>query len=172
MDPIDAQPETFGEALDGGTLERVAINKIEVLSNRVVPGSDGAIEHVVVANDAVTVIRSTPLKGRLRIARNNVYVGGVSCKIILNGLDARVDTVRHLVGGGMPVRGALFLNKQKTAPVKQFESIVIGSPKMVVQHLIQQHCEAPPAENLTAVAKELDGMFLPIDKLEGSQPAA
>jgi len=171
MDPIDAQLEGPGGAATGQALERVAINKIEVLSNRLVPGSDGAIEHVVVANDAVTVIRSTPLKGRVRVARNNVYVGGVSCKILLAGLDARINTVRHLVGGDAVVQGALFLTRQRSTPIKHYESVVIGSPKTVVQYLIQRHCDAPPVSHLPALANQLDGMFLPYEKLEGNGAA-
>ncbi len=172
MDPGDSFPAMTDETATQDALKRVGINKVEVLNNRLVPGSDGSIEHVVVSNDAVTVIRSTPLKGRLRVTRDNVYVGGVSCKIILNGLEARMNTVRHLVGGSLKVNGALFLTKQRATPVKHFESTVIGSPKTVVQHLIQQHCEAPPAADLDALARELDGMFLPYDRLEGNSPAA
>lgn len=159
--------EEPGGAKTNAALENVAINKIEVLSNRLVPGSDGSIEHVVVGNNAVTVIRSTPLKGRVRITKDNVYVGGVSCKILLTGLAARVDTVRHLVGGELPVYGGLFLSKQRSAPVKHYGSIVVGSPSSVVEYLIEQHCEAEPAPTLKALAAELNGMFLPYDKLSG-----
>ncbi len=159
--------EEPGGAKTSAALENVAINKIEVLSNRLVPGSDGSIEHVVVGNNAVTVIRSTPLKGRVRITKDNVYVGGVSCKILLTGLAARVDTVRHLVGGELPVYGGLFLSKQRSAPVKHYGSIVVGSPSSVVEYLIEQHCEAEPAPTLKALAAELNGMFLPYDKLSG-----
>jgi len=156
------------EARTGAALENVAINKIEVLSNRLVPGSDGSIEHVVIGNNAVTVIRSTPHKGRVRIAKDNVFVGGVSCKILLTGLSARVDTVRHLVGGELPVYGGLFLSKQRRAPVKNYGSIVVGSPASVVEYLIEQHCNAEPAPALKALAAELNGMFLPYDKLSGN----
>jgi len=153
-------------------LERIAINKVEVLSNRLVPGSDSCIEHVVVGNNGVTVIRSVTLKGRLRITRSDVLVGGVSAKVVVAGLEARINTVRHLVGGDMRVQGAIFLPKNKKAPVKEFESIAIGSPKAVVQHLIAQHCEAAPAANLTSVTHQLDGMFLPYEKVSGVAPAA
>lgn len=161
---IDEEP---GGAKTSAALENIAINKIEVLSNRLVPGSDGSIEHVVVGNNAVTVIRSTPLKGRVRISKDNVYVGGVSCKILLTGLAARVDTVRHLVGGELPVYGGLFLSRQRNAPVKHFGSIVVGSPSSVVEHLIEEHCAAAPAPMLKALAAELNGMLLPYDKLSG-----
>lgn len=164
--PSQHDPDTRVDA----ALEKVAVNKIEVLSNRLVPGSDGSIEHVVVANHAVTVIRSTPLKGRVRITKDTVLVGGVSCQILLTGLNARVDTVRHLVGGESPVYGALFLSKQRETPVKMFGKLAVGSPKSVIQYLIEQHCAAPPAANLASLAHELDGMFLPFEKL--SQPAA
>lgn len=161
---VDEEP---GGVTTNAALENIAINKIEVLSNRLVPGSDGSIEHVVIGNNAVTVIRSTPLKGRVRITKDNVFVGGVSCKILLTGLAARVDTVRHLVGGEMPVYGGLFLSKQRNAPIKHFGRIIVGSPSSVVEHLIEQHCEAGRAPNLKSLAAELDGMFLPYDKLSG-----
>lgn len=170
--PVSAQADTepVADPKVDAALQRVAVNKIEVLNNRLVPGSDGSIEHVVVANNAVTVIRSTPLRGRVRVTKDNVLVGGVSCKILLTGLAARVDTVRHLVGGESMVHGALFLSKQRDAPVKMFGGVAVGSPKSVIQYLIESHCAAEPAKNLSALAQELDGMFLPFEKL--SHPAA
>ncbi len=165
----DAVSNESGESGSADVLERVAINKIEVLSNRLVPGSDGSIEHVVIANNAVSIVRSSNLRGRVRITKDDILIGGVSSKILLTGLDARVDTVRHLVGGESSVHGALFLAKQRSAPVKLFGTTVVGSPKAVVQYLIDAHCAAPHAENLTALAQELDGIFLPFAKL--SQPA-
>jgi hypothetical protein len=155
----------------GAHLADIVINKIEVLSNRLVPGSDGSVEHVVIGNNAVTVIRSTPLKGRVRVAKDNVYVGGVSCKILLTGLDARVETVRHLVGGGSPVYGALFLSRQRNTLLKSYGSTTIGSPSAVVQSLINKHCETSPSPNLKALAAELNGMFLPYDMLTGNHAA-
>jgi hypothetical protein len=169
--PVDAMPEGPAEFQTGAALADIAINKIEVLSNRLVPGSDGSIEHVVIGNNAVTVIRSTPLKGRVRVTKDNVYVGGVSCKILLTGLDARVETVRHLVGGDSPVYGALFLSKQRNTPLKKFGSITIGSPSAVVQSLINEHCETPRSPTLKTLAAELNGMFLPYDKLTGTHAA-
>ena len=168
---LDAQPELLGGQRTEAALEDIAINKIEVLSNRLVPGSDGSIEHVVVGNNAVTVIRSTPLKGRVRVTKDNVYVGGVSCKVLLTGLEARVDTVRHLVGGDSLVYGALFLAKQRDTPLKRFGSVTIGSPSRVVQSLIDSHCESSPSVHLKALAAELDGMFLPYEMLSGNSSA-
>jgi len=159
---------TFGESvIDDVSVNDIPINKVEVLSNRLVPGSDGSIEHVVLANNAITVIRSTPLRGRVRISSDNVHVGGVSCKILLTGLEARVETVRHLVGGASLVYGALFLSKQRTTPIKKYKTITVGSPTSVVQALIEDHCAAEPSPHLKALAAELDGMFLPYDKLSG-----
>jgi hypothetical protein len=170
IETIEAESQHDPDTQVDAALQKVAINKIEVLSNRLVPGSDGSIEHVVIGNNAVTVIRSTPLRGRVRVTKDNVLVGGVSCKILLTGLDARVDTVRHLVGGESPVHGALFLSKQSDTPVKMYGRRAVGSPKSVIQYLIEQHCSVPSAPNLKALSHELDGMFLPFEKL--SQPAA
>lgn len=155
---------TFGASVLGNT----SINRVEVLSNRLVPGSDGSIEHVVLANDAVTIIRSTPLKGRVRVTKDNVYVGGVSCKVLLTGLEARVETVRHLVGGDSLVYGALFLSKQRKTPLKKFGTVSIGSPRTVVQALIEAHCSVEPSPHLKALTAELDGVFLPFEKLTGA----
>lgn len=143
------------------------INKVEVLSNRLVPGSDGSIEHVILANHQVTIIRSTPLKGRVRVSKDNVYVGGVSCKVLLTGLEARIETVRHLVGGDALVYGALFLSKERQTLLKKFGTITIGSPRTVIESLIEGHCAAVPSPRLKPLAAELDGMFLPFDKLLG-----
>jgi len=167
----DAITEGPGGVQTGQALDDVAINKIEVLSNRLVPGSDGSIEHVVVGNNAVTVIRSAPLRGRVRVTKDNVYVGGVSCRILLTGLEARVETVRHLVGGDSLVYGALFLSKQRSTPLKHYKGITIGSPNNVVQSLIDAHCATEPSPHLKDLAAALDGMFLPYDKLAGNQVA-
>ena len=161
---VSAQP---GDVTSTSALQRVAINKVEVLNDRLVPGSDGSIENVVIANNAVTIIRSVDLKGRVRISRSNVHVGGVSCKVLLAGLEARIDTVRHLVGGDSPVHGALFLTKQRSAPVKFYKSMALGSPKSVVQYLIEEHCATPTNPKINSLTKELDGMFLPFEKLSG-----
>ena len=166
---FDASSDGPGESELGDELERVAINKIEVLSNRLVPGSDGSIEHVVIANNAVSIVRSSNLRGRVRVTKDDILIGGVSSKILLTGLDARVDTVRHLVGGEASVHGALFLAKQRNAPVKHFGTTIVGSPKAVIQYLIEAHCARPQASNLITLARELDGIFLPFEKL--SKPA-
>lgn len=151
-----------------GAFEDVAINKIEVLNSRCVPGSDGALEHVILANDQITIVRSTSLKGRVRIAKNDVLIGGVSLQLFLNGLEARVETVRHLVGGEALVFGGIFLSQQTSASVKYFGRTIVGSPRAVVEQLIAGHCAAEPALNLKSLAAELDGMFLPDDKLRAS----
>jgi len=156
----EADQSTAHEALN-----RVAMNKIEVLNDRLVPGSDGSIEHVAIGNNAVTIIRSAPYKGRVRSTKSDLYVGGVSCQILLTGLEARIDTVRHLVGGDMPVQGGLFLPRQRTAPAKFHKAIVVGSPKAVVQELIAQHCSEPFNPKINSVTRELDAMFFPLDKM-------
>jgi len=154
-----------GEANSVQALTRVSINKVEVLHNRLVPGSDGSLEHVVIANNAVTIVRSASLKGRVRITRSGIHVGGVNCKILVTGLEARIDTVRHLVGGDSVVQGAFFLTKQRNTPVKFYNSIVVGSPKSVVQELIEQHCAQPMNPQIGRLTKELDAMFFPFEKL-------
>lgn len=145
------------------------INKIEVLSNRLVPGTDGAIEHVILANHQITIARSTTLKGRVRLSKDNAFIGGVSCEVLLAGLEARVDTIRHLVGGDALVFGALFLSKQRRTPLKKLGSVMIGSPRVVIESIIEGHCAAEPSPRLLPMASTLDGIFLPIEKLAGSE---
>ena len=70
------------------------INRIEVLNDRLIPGSDGGIEHVVVANHAVLIIRSSEAKGRVRTAKDTIHVGGSNLAIMLAGLNARLDTAQ------------------------------------------------------------------------------
>ena len=145
------------------------INRIEVLNDRLIPGSDGGIEHVVVANHAVLIIRSSEAKGRVRTAKDTIHVGGSNLAIMLAGLNARLDTARHIVGGEALVFGAVFLTKQPNAELKHFGSIPIGSPAAVIQNIAQEHCRAEVNSNLPAMAYELGGIFLPVGTFD---PAA
>ena len=173
-DSLNTQTPDFASQRDAeaksaavaGAFANVSINKIEVLHNRCVPGADGALEHVVLANDQVTILRSSPLKGRVRTTKDEIFVGGVSLQLFLNGLEARVDTVRHLVGGRALVFGGIMLSKQGSTSVKYCGRTIIGSPRNVVEALIAGHCSAAqPSPHLKSLAAELDGMFLPYDKL-------
>lgn len=153
-------------SLDAIAAQNPGINRVEVLHDRIVPGSDCGLEHVVVANHAVVIVRSTPKKGRVRITKDTVYVGGSNLQIMILGLKARIDTARHMVGGEAPVFGAIFLSKQPDAPLKHFGSIPVGSPAAVVQHITEEHCKAEINPNLEAMAYELDGIFLRSDVFE------
>ena len=138
------------------------INRIEVLSNRLIPGSDRGVEHVVVANHAIVIIRSTDAKGRVRISKDTIHVGPSNLAIMLAGLDARVDTARHFVGGEALVFGAVFLAKQPDEVVKHFGSVQIGSPAGIIHNIAEAHCRAEISSNLRAIAYELNGIFLPV----------
>lgn len=153
-------------SLDVIAAQNPGINRVEVLHDRIVPGSDCGLEHVVVANHAVVIIRSTPKKGRVRITKDTVYVGGSSLQIMILGLKARIDTARHMVGGESPVFGAIFLSRQPNASLKHFGSIPVGSPAAVVQHITEEHCKAGVNPNLEAMAYELNGIFLRSDVFE------
>ncbi len=153
-------------SLDEIAAQNPGINRVEVLHDRIIPGSDCGLEHVVVANHAVVVIRSTPKKGRVRIAKDTVYVGGSNLQVMILGLKARIDTARHMVGGDAPVFGAIFLSRQPDAPLKHFGSIPVGSPSAVVQHITEEHCKAEINPNLEAMAYELNGIFLHADVFE------
>ncbi len=135
-------------------------NRIEVLSDRLVPGTDGRMDHVIIANDAITVVRSAEMRGRVRISGSDVYVGGANANLLLTGLHARIDHVRHLVGDSIPVQGALFLSRGRTTPTTA-GSIIIGEDRQVIEMLKSNHCAVPDHLDLPRIAAELDGILLP-----------
>ena len=134
---------------------------LEVLHDRGVPGSDGVIEHVVVGNQGVHVVRSAQLKGRIRTTKKDIFIGGANCTVLVNGLMARIDTVRHMVGGECPVAGAFCLTRQKFGPPKKFSAVTFGNTQAIVEHLARQHRESEESLDLANIAEVLDGIFLP-----------
>jgi len=56
--------------------------------------------------------------------------------------------------------------------LKKFGTVSIGSPRTVVQSLIEAHCSVEPSPHLKALTAELDGVFLPHDKLSGIPSAS
>lgn len=136
------------------------MNGVEVLHDRLIPGSDCSLEHVVIANHAIIVIRSSAKKGRVKIQKDTIRVGGASLEIIIAGLKARIETVRHRVSGDMPVFGAIFLSRQPKAGIKHFGAMPIGSEDAIIQHIATAHHAAETNPDLKAIAYELDGIFL------------
>ena len=134
---------------------------LEVLTDRGVPGSDGVIEHVVIGNQGVHVVRSAQLKGRIRTTKKDIYIGGANCTVLVNGLMARVDTVRHMVGGECNVAAAFCLTRVKFGQPKQFGAVTFGNTQAIVEHLARQHREADQRLDLANIAEVLDGIFLP-----------
>lgn len=139
--------------------EQPESQKIQVLKDRVIPGSTGAIEQLVIANHAVIVIASTPKKGRLKVTRKGVKVGGASIDLVITGLQGRVIAVRHMLGGEAPVFGALVLSEMPKTPVTMLDSIPVGSATSVFEHITQLHQAASP-RNLKAIAYDLHGIFI------------
>ena len=136
--------------------------KIQVLHNRVIPGSIGTIEQLIIANHAVVVVASTSKKGRVKASKRGVSVGGADLEVILTGLHCRVNTVRHLLGGEALVYGALVLNKVPKADVVVQNTIPIGSATAIFEYVTQQHMAAPP-RNLKAIAYDLHGIFVEME---------
>ena len=134
---------------------------LEVLTDRGVPGSDGVIEHVVVGNQGVRVVRSAQLKGRIRTTKKDIYIGGANCTVLVNGLMARIDTVRHMVGGECHVAGAFCLTRLKFGTPKVFGAVTFGNTQAIVEHLARQHRETEAHLDLANIAEVLDGIFLP-----------
>lgn len=134
---------------------------VRVLHDRSVPGSDGTIEHVVIANNGLTVVRSARLMGRIRSTKSELFIGGANATVLLNGLRSRVNTVRHLVGGEADVHGAFALMKRRRDVLKFHGAIAIGSPQALVDYLEQLHVDAPEGIDLSGLAEELSGIFLP-----------
>ena len=137
-----------------------SLNGVQVLHDRLIPGSDCGLEHVVVANHAIIVIRSSAKKGRVKIHKDTIRVGGESLEIIIAGLKARVETVRYRVSGDMPVFGAIFLSRQPKAGLKHFGAMPIGSETAITQHIAEEHSRTQTDIDLRAVAYELSGIFL------------
>jgi len=134
---------------------------LEVLTDRGVPGAEGVIEHVVVGNQGVHVVRSAQLKGRIRTTKNDIFIGGANCTILVNGLMARVDTVRHMVGGECNVAGAFCLTRLKFSQPTVFGTVTFGNTQALVEHLAREHRESKESLDLKKIAEALDGIFLP-----------
>ena len=134
---------------------------VHVLHDRSVPGSDGVIEHVVIANNGLTVVRSARMMGRIRSTKSELFIGGANATVLVNGLRSRVNTVRHLVGGEAPVHGAFALMKRRRDVLKFHGAIALGSPQALVDYLEQLHVDAPEGPDLRVLAEELSGIFIP-----------
>lgn len=134
---------------------------IHVLHDRSVPGTDGTIEHVVIGNNGLTVVRSARLMGRIRSTKNELFIGGANATVLVNGLKSRVNTVRHLVGGEAEVHGAFALMRRRRDVLKFHGATAIGSPQALVDYLEQLHVDAPEGADLSGLAEELSGIFLP-----------
>jgi hypothetical protein len=145
----------------GSALNLLADSGVRVLHDRSVPGTDGTIEHVVIANNGITVVRSARLMGRIRSSKGELYVGGANATLLVNGLLSRVNTVRHLVGGEAVVQGAFALMKRRTERVKFHGAIALGSPQALVDYLGQSHLDADAGLDIGSLADELEGIFLP-----------
>lgn len=134
---------------------------VHVLHDRLVPGSDGTIEHVVIGNNGLTVVRSARLMGRIRSTKTELFIGGANATVLINGLRSRVNTVRHLVGGEAEVHGAFALMRRRRDVLKFHGSIAIGSTQALVDYLEQLHFDAPEDADLSGLTEELSGIFLP-----------
>lgn len=144
----------------GAALQMLEQNGMAVLHDRSIPGTDGNIEHFVVGNQGIVIVRVAPFKGRIRTKKTQVFVGGNNITIVMNGLAARVDTVRHMVGGDCEVHGALCLMDHKSDP-KMFGPTMVGSTQGTIEELARRHAAMPPRDDISKLANDLDTIFLP-----------
>lgn len=144
----------------GAALQMLEQNGMAVLHDRSIPGTDGNIEHFVVGNQGIVIVRVAPFKGRIRAKKKRVFVGGNDVTVVMTGLNARVDTVRHMVGGACEVHGALCLMDHRSDP-KMFGSTSIGSTKGTIDELARVHASLPARDDISKLANELDTIFLP-----------
>ncbi len=149
----------------GAALNMLEHYGVRVLHDRFMPGSDGTIEHVVIGNNGITVVRSARLMGRVRSTRRELFIGGANATVLVNGLQSRVNTVRHLVGGEAEVHGAFALTRRRRDMLKFHGRIALGSPQALVDYLEQLHNDSSPTADLTDLAEELNGIFLPTEAL-------
>ena len=149
----------------GAALNMLEHQGVRVLHDRFMPGSDGTIEHVVIGNDGVTVVRSARLMGRVRSTKSELFIGGANATVLVTGLQSRVNTVRHLVGGEAEVHGAFALTRRRRDMLKFHGRIAIGSPRALVDYLEQVHNDSPETADLTHLAEALEGIFLPTTSL-------
>lgn len=144
----------------GAALQMLQQNGMAVLHDRSIPGTDGNIEHFVIGNQGIVVVRAAPFKGRIKTKKRDVLVGGNNITVVLTGLAARVDTVRHMIGGACEVQGALCLMDHRSDP-KMFGPTSVGSTQGTIEQLARVHAGAPPRDDIGKIANELDTIFLP-----------
>ncbi len=144
----------------GAALQMLEQNGMAVLHDRSIPGTDGNIEHFIVGNQGIIIVRAAPFKGRIRAKKKHVMVGGNNVTVVMNGLMARVDTVRHMIGGACEVHGALCLMDHRSEP-KLFGTTSIGSTQGTIEELARVHASLPPRDDISKLANELDTIFLP-----------
>ena len=99
--------------------------KIQVLHNRVIPGSIGTIEQLIIANHAVVVVASTSKKGRVKASKRGVSVGGADLEVILSEL--RPDGNESYVQAGQ-LRASY---RQTDASSTPLQPVMYGRPDEV-----------------------------------------
>ena len=150
----------------GEELQALTESGLVVLHDRSIPGTSGNIEHFVVGNHGVTVVRAATSRGRVRVTKKAVYVGGTDLTIVVNGLKTRIDTVRHMVGGDASVHGALALPREHKATLKEFGNIAVGPTQSLMNWLVEKHNATPPEVDIAGLAQSLNDVFIPAMLLE------
>lgn len=150
----------------GEELQVLTDHGLIVLHDRSIPGTSGNIEHFVIGNHGITVVRAATSRGRIRVTKKALFVGGNDLTIVVSGLKSRVDTVRHMVGGEAEVHGALTLPREHRASVKEFGRVAVGPTAGLIDWLIERHNSTPRGVDLVRVARELDDVFIPAALLE------
>lgn len=150
----------------GEELRHLTEHGMRVLHDRSIPGTSGNIEHFVIGNHGVTVVRAASSRGRIRTTRTEVFVGGSNLTLVVNGLEARIDTVRHMLGGEAQVHGALALPREPRASTKRLRTVAIGTAQGILDFLLEEHGRTPPGLDIARVTAELDDVFIPAVLLE------
>ena len=145
----------------GSALNVLTHHGLHIMHDRSVPGTDGVIEHIVIGNNGLTVVRSARLSGRIRSTKTDLYIGGNNVTVLVTGLKSRVDTVRYLVGGEAVVQGAFALMRRRSDRIHFHGPIALGSPQALVDYLEHAHLAAAPVSGLADLAEELEGILLP-----------
>jgi hypothetical protein len=111
------QRGAVGEEILGARLDGIVGENLAVLHDRRIPGSTANIDHIVITPAGVWVVDAKRYKGRrpelrieggiLRPRVEKLVVGGRDSTKLIDGVLKQIDVVRGILGGGVPISGAL-----------------------------------------------------------------
>jgi hypothetical protein len=145
---------------------------IEVLHDRLVPGSRANIDHIVVGQSGVFVIDAKKYKGAIEVRNvgglfrldERLYVDGRDCSKLVEGVRGQIEVVRRVLGeefGDVPIRGVLcFVGCEWGWIMKQkhVNGVTALWPTALPDHVSAAGDHGPRAE---AIADHLRGRLRP-----------